>query len=511
VAQEVVAMSVHVRLVTAALGLTALVAAILTPVSSAAEGAIDWRPCPDIGYFNDADYECGRLEVPMDRDNPSGPSFSLAVARHRSTGTPEQRIGSLVFNPGGPGVPGLAHLSSAWAMLPLTVRDRFDLVTWDPRGTGDTTPAPADCPLPTTDPRIPLTGPVDWVPTAERYAAALAPAEAACQAANTAIVEHLGTNEAVADLERLRVAVGDPGLTYWGWSYGTRLGAAYAATYPDRIRAMVLDGPMDPGPWTTRTVAQGSVAPEQAFSVFARFYPRAERQFAEVLSVLERRTVRLTTDMTLDQYTAQQAVYRRAAEQRGYPSLSTDIGTMHTAVLGTGTARATARKETARWLARGFADMQASSEAWWVPSAISCLDTAARPTPADLAPTARRLSRTATDYAALMAVLATGTCAGYTFAPDPVPTLTAGAGPRVPLLVSGSRRDGATSGAWIPRMTAAFPAARSITYLGSQHVVYGTVGSTCVDAPITRYLLTGALPSADRTCANTFEVGGLID
>jgi hypothetical protein len=60
-------------------------------------------------------------------------------------------------------------------------------------------------------------------------------------------------------------------------------------------------------------------------------------------------------------------------------------------------------------------------------------------------------------------------------------------------------------------MTAAFPRARSITYLGSQHVVYGTVGSTCVDAPITRYLLSGALPPADRTCPNTFQVGGLID
>lgn len=494
------------------LGTVAVTAALLGPSPAPAATAVtlDWMPCTSVGLASDTGYECARLPVPMDRDDPSGPSFSLAVARHRSTGTSEQRIGSLVFNPGGPGMPGLALLPAAWAMLPMTVRDRFDLVTWDPRGTGDTTPAPADCPMPTADPRIPLTGPIDWVPTAERYAAVVAPAAATCQAANVAIVEHVGTNEAVADLERLRVAIGDPGLTYWGWSYGTRLGAAYAATYPDRIRAMVLDSTMDPGPWTTRMVAQGAVAPEEAFSVFAGFYPRAERQFAEVLSVLERRPVRLTSNIILDQYTVQQAVYRRATAQQGYPSLAADIATLRTAVLATGTARAAARRETARWLARMSADMQALNEAWWVPSAIFCLDTAARPTPADLVPTARRLSRTATDYAALNALLTTATCAGYTFAPDPVPTLTAGAGPRVPLLVAGSRRDGATSGAWIPAMTAAFPAARSITYLGSQHVVYSTVGSSCVDTPVTRYLITGTLPATNRTCPNTYEMGGLI-
>ncbi len=81
-------------------------------------------------------FECASLSVPVDRHDPNGRSLTLAVARHSSAGSPQQRIGTLVFIPGGPGDSGVDLLPRLWFVLPERLKQRFDLVTWDPRGTG---------------------------------------------------------------------------------------------------------------------------------------------------------------------------------------------------------------------------------------------------------------------------------------------------------------------------------------------------------------------------------------
>ena len=298
------------------------------PSSAGAVGAIDWGPCtyePLAGRG----VECGRLEVPVDRTDPSGPTFSLAVARYRATGTPGQRIGSLLFNPGGPGGSGLDTLPVAWSVLPPDVRDRFDLVTWDPRGVGQTTPAVAPCPLPTFG--LPLTKPVDWQAIGKAYAAGMGPVHAACQAANEQVIAHLGTNESVADLEALRVAVGDPKLSYLGWSYGTRLGYDYAVTYPDRVRAMILDSPMDPTQ-TMSSVVEASVAGVQSLTAFLRLHPASARQLWEVRDALERQPVRLAHAVTMTSADLMSYVQFLSGSQSDYAYLAEQIDNLHTAV-----------------------------------------------------------------------------------------------------------------------------------------------------------------------------------
>ncbi|MGN2640462.1 alpha/beta hydrolase [Nocardia takedensis] len=203
----------------------------------------DWSSCqeftgPDVRLPPIA--RCARIEVPVDYARPDGPTARLAVSRIPALG---DRVGALLMNPGGPGASGL---SMAGMVSGTTLGERFDQVGFDPRGVGASTPA-IRC----------LTGPEADADRAERPAdnspAGIASVEAdnreyagRCAARTGAdFLAHVGTREVVQDMDVLRAVLGDPGLTYLGYSYGTRLGSAYAEKFPDRVRAMVLDGAVD--------------------------------------------------------------------------------------------------------------------------------------------------------------------------------------------------------------------------------------------------------------------------
>jgi len=127
-------------------------------VAPAEAATLAWGPCSDSTLAR-AGFQCARLDAPVDPANPAGPQFSLALTRHLSTGKAAERIGSLLYNPGGPG-PGLAAAPDLWLRLSPDIEQRFDLVSWDPRGFGATTPALAACTVAPFTP--PATGPVDW-------------------------------------------------------------------------------------------------------------------------------------------------------------------------------------------------------------------------------------------------------------------------------------------------------------------------------------------------------------
>lgn len=490
----------------------AVLAALLAPPGIAAPamaaGTLDWQPCDLNQSTGVTDFECARLTVPMSRLDPDGPTFSLAVARHRSTGSDDQRIGSLFYNPGGPGGSGLDSIAGAWAMLPDEVRDRFDLVTWDPRGVGATTPAPVACDVPGSEPLAPSTGPVSLAAVADNAIAASAAALSACQAANADIAGHLGTMEVVEDLDRLRVAVGDPSLTFWGVSYGTELGYAYAVTHPDRVRAILLDSPMDPSPWTIRRIADGIDAADDGYRMFARFHPESARLFEQVTDRLARRPVRLSSGYVLDRWSAPWLIRFMSAFQGAYGGVVRTIDLLDDATDGSAGERSIARIRLGAIVRTVEALWTGPS--WWAGNAIYCADVAGRPMREDVLALARQLRRTVSLQAAVEAASAAGMCQGLTLPPDPVPASTAGSGPSVPVVVIGSTHDGRTNGRWVDRMTRAFPSARSITYLGGQHGLYGSVGSACVDGRVSRFLTTTALPPRNVRCPNTYEPGGLV-
>jgi pimeloyl-ACP methyl ester carboxylesterase len=209
------------------------------PVATAPAPTLDWTPCGD-------GLECVTAQVPLDHDKPGGRTIELAVMRHPAADQ-AHRIGSVFVNPGGPGVSGLDLLRTAPPGA-LDLFPRFDFVSWDPRGIGESRPL-VDC-LTDEEKLAPFAG-FTRPATADR-ARLVAQARAftdGCERRNPEILPHLSTANTARDLDLLRAAVGDEQLTYVGLSHGTHIGATYASLFPDRVRAMVADAPIDADAW----------------------------------------------------------------------------------------------------------------------------------------------------------------------------------------------------------------------------------------------------------------------
>jgi pimeloyl-ACP methyl ester carboxylesterase len=233
------------------------------PVSTAEAGGgfpEGWEPAaPRWGRCRgrSPDLECADLEVPLDWSRPDGPTVRLALARRPAGGA---RIGLLVTNPGGPGASGVDFLDAD--PFSGAVGEAFDVVSWDPRGVGSSTSLScgagvADFLALDADPDDP-----DEQAQLDRAAAAVA---AECARTDGDLLAHLATADAALDLEAIRRALGDEPLTYVGFSYGTQIGQAYAERFPTRIRAMVLDGVVDPALGFTEFLLQQARGFEAAF------------------------------------------------------------------------------------------------------------------------------------------------------------------------------------------------------------------------------------------------------
>ena len=237
---------------------------------------LSWGPCApfagpdDQVAFAEKRYDCTRLEVPLDYANPDGRTAQLGVLRLKAKG---DRIGSLVVNPGGPGASGMSAVpalfgSGAGADGPLT--GRFDVVGLDPRGVGASTPT-IDC---LTDAEWEVErGDLDVDPSPAGVAQTEEEnrqyAQRCTDRVGADVLANVGTRDAARDLDVLRAALGDEKLTYLGYSYGTRLGSTYAEDFPQNVRALVLDGALDPSQSTVdRSVAQAAGF-QQAFDAFA--------------------------------------------------------------------------------------------------------------------------------------------------------------------------------------------------------------------------------------------------
>ncbi|MEV0758880.1 alpha/beta hydrolase [Nocardia sp. NPDC050435] len=198
----------------------------------------------DKAFTSRADLSCARMEVPLDYQRPDGRTAQIALLKVPARGP---KIGSLVLNPGGPGGAGMSLAVAAaklWADNPIT--ERFDLIGFDPRGVGASTPAVdcfGDADYDAGQVALPMASvPGRW--TAEETRALMD--RCAQRSGGLEVFSHLGTRDAARDMDVLRAAVGDDKLSYAGLSYGTRLGAVYAEMFPQHVRALVLDGAVDP-------------------------------------------------------------------------------------------------------------------------------------------------------------------------------------------------------------------------------------------------------------------------
>lgn len=218
---------------------------------------LSWVPCRD-------GFDCATLTVPLDYRRPGDATIDLALLRVPA-GDPDARVGSLVVNPGGPGAPGTDYAASG--QFGATLSDRFDIVGFDPRGTGDS--APVDC---LSDAELDAYLAADPSPDdpaeVEQVLANTRRMLEGCQQRSGEVAAHVSTVEAARDLDVLRAALGEPGLLYLGASYGTSLGATYAELFPAKVGRLVLDGAIDP----TATGREVNLAQAQGFERALRSY-----------------------------------------------------------------------------------------------------------------------------------------------------------------------------------------------------------------------------------------------
>jgi pimeloyl-ACP methyl ester carboxylesterase len=189
------------------------------------------------------DFECATLTVPIDYEDPGGETIQLALLKDPAD-DPAQRVGSLIVNPGGPGVPGTSYAENSKEAFGGAIRKDFDIVGFDPRGTGDSDPV--DC---ISDDQLDAFAAMDPDPDTPQEATDLQiSAEEffqGCIDSSDSLIGHVTTVEAARDMDVLRAALGEATILYLGASYGTQLGATYADLFPDKVGRMVLDGAVD--------------------------------------------------------------------------------------------------------------------------------------------------------------------------------------------------------------------------------------------------------------------------
>jgi pimeloyl-ACP methyl ester carboxylesterase len=198
---------------------------------------IEWQDCGD-------GFECGVLAAPVDYDEPDAESVGIGLIRLPAK-NPDERIGSLLVNPGGPGGSGIDAVRDAGKTSASTLNERFDLVGFDPRGVGES--GNIVCLTPEQSAAFAaLPAPANDTEAFFRNIFLSAAEQQLCAANNPVLLDHVSTANVARDMDLIREAVGDEQLNYLGFSYGTYLGATYAALFPGEARALVLDGAVDP-------------------------------------------------------------------------------------------------------------------------------------------------------------------------------------------------------------------------------------------------------------------------
>jgi pimeloyl-ACP methyl ester carboxylesterase len=234
------------------------------PATRAAEATVptlSWRQCRKFKKF-----ECTKARVPLDYDEPAGDTIRLRLTR-LPAGDPANRIGSIFLNPGGPGGSGVGFVQAIGRFLfSDEVRARFDLVGFDPRGIVSSTPI--QC-FDTTQDAVdvvniaPFFFPVSlaeeklWIASDGAYSEA-------CADRAGPIMDHMSTANVARDMDLLRRAVGDEAMTYAGYSYGSYVGSTYASMFPDQVRALIIDGVLDPISWSTGRGNEAQTLPVSA-------------------------------------------------------------------------------------------------------------------------------------------------------------------------------------------------------------------------------------------------------
>lgn len=441
-------------------------------------------------------FGCGRLRVPLDYRNPSAKAIELFLVRVRLAGQ-QKRIGSLVVNPGGPGGSGADAAIGLGLSLPTDLLKRFDVVGFDPRGVG-------------------LSNALDCIPDETKEKSVAADPDARSAAAYQAVVQlakevsracvtkygddlrHYNTEETARDLDLVRQAVGDPKLTYLGYSYGTRLGSVYAQLFPKNVRALVLDGAVDPKAGEVASSQAQAAGFERAFDQFAAecrarlaaclIGPDPRAAVMRVIDKARKAPIPGARGRKAASGHVLLAVVSALYDRGDWPELESAIAEadsgISNGVLGL------ADRYSERDAAGKFSDLVDAN------TAINCADTKEKVPDATVK---KALAQWRTKYPMFGTTLALGllTCQQWAAPRQPLPAVRAATAPG--LLVIGTVNDPATPYASAQVLAKTLATARLLTWRGEGHTAYPK--TACVTSAVNAYLISLTLPARNATCA----------
>jgi pimeloyl-ACP methyl ester carboxylesterase len=468
-------------------------------VGHTATPAVTWTACP--GYKS---FRCAWVPVPIDYAKPSLGTIRLAVVMLPATG--EKPLGDVFTNPGGPGGSGVDFLEQNSTAFPASLRAEFNLVSWDPRGVERSEPVRCvnangvrqltqENPQPSTPAQI-----AQAVREVRKFIAG-------CVAhTSRLLLENVGTRTTIEDLDSLRVDLGQAKLDYLGFSYGTFIGELYAEKYPTHIRAMVLDGAIDPALSLAAGDRQQALGFEDDLHAFFRWcdsnktchklLPRGARASYEKLfaffaagGVMQADFKRLyggIQPVTLG--VAELGVISTLYSNQSWPYLGQALneGLHNNGALLAGLA----------YNYEGLQQNGTFTNEDEANVAINCVDS---PSPRQLSfyeKLAKKLAKVAPDFGASEA-WGSMTCASWPVAAQGTPhPIHAPGTPKI--LVVGSTGDPATPYAWAKAIASQLDNAALLTRTGTGHTGY--FSSSCIRSYVDRYLETVAVPPSGTIC-----------
>ncbi len=435
--------------------------------------------------------DCGRLRVPLDWDHPEGAHLHIAVSRVRASGTPAERRGVLLVNPGGPGGSGLSYAVTKRAKLPERVRRAYDVIGFDPRGVSHS--APADCGA--MGGLFDTPGP-DPVPVGRAAESAhldrLRGLADDCAAGAEDTLPRLSTEQTAHDMDAIRAALGERRTHYLGVSYGSWLGAAYAARFPHRVGRMVLDSVVGPEDWYDFDLRQARALLRQREVFFGWAARHADRfRLGDDAAAVRTAYLRVRAELAahpVDGFGAAEydrAVYRSLGRTERWTTLADGL-------------RASLRDGDTRLLRPATAFDGAESRNYEAANRIvKCAD-GPGPAPRRVVADIRRLRRL--DPHPVLTGIEASACAYWHHRPA---RRTALGGPGVPpVLLVASAHDPVTPVAGAHGLRRRLPGARLVTLEQDySHGVFASRGNACVDDTAAAYLVDGTVPARDVRCA----------
>ncbi|GAB3530886.1 alpha/beta hydrolase [Photobacterium alginatilyticum] len=430
---------------------------------------------------------CDFMKAPKDYNNPNGEQVDIYYGVHKAL-DPANRIGSLILNFGGPSaeaVGGAGYMVEK--ELPKEILDRFDIVGMDPRGTGQSAFAKelTDC------------------------AVAQSNKQGDCSATYSQVAPFLGSNTVVKDMDMLRNLLGDEKLTFLGYSYGTRLGSLYAYTFPERVRAIVLDSPMSPMAENNVELRVGNTAGYDkvaAFRLDYATYPNRETRYQHVVDSLFSSTMSYVANdgamlslrdgisvmnltVAREHFGDWQKIDDGLENLLDYDNASSLLNELSTNGFKSSRSRYSSSEDSLRGSA--------------LFKAVVCTDERSPLTDGELLASEYRYKSASSLYGSLTYHSTSELCKGWSAQRDPIPAVTdmASALGGKQILIIGGQYDPATPYTWTEEMAASFGASAS-KIMVDNYVDHGFSYSniSCVDQKTTAYLLDPDTKVAEETC-----------